>query len=182
MAMRTYQELDTLWKDMPRSARDTGVVKLVVIRPQKGERLVPERAEISPEQGVHGDRWRLGEAPHPDTQITLLNWHVAELVAHGQPLELFGDNFVVDLDISEAALPVGTRLRMGSALVEITPTPHTGCQKYRARFGADALRWVSDEKRRSERLRGVHGRVVQAGVVAVGSSIKVIAPEEVHGA
>ena len=68
---------------------------------------------------------------------------VAALIANGQPLTLFGDNLFVDLDISTANLPSGTRLRVGEALVEVTPKPHNGCSKFEGRFGADALRFVA---------------------------------------
>ena len=37
----------------------------------------------------------------------------------GVPLDAPGDNFLVDLDLSEEALPVGARLRLGEALLEV---------------------------------------------------------------
>lgn len=170
--MRSFEELETLWRKMPRSPRDRGTVELIVIRPTSGERDTPERVEVSPELGVHGDRWSKSEQPDRDMQLSLMNSRVGELVAHGQPPALFGDNFLVDLDLSAAALPVGTRLRMGTALIEVSPHPHTPCKKYRARFGAPALRWVNHRPNRDERLRGVHCRIVEAGVVAVGDTIE----------
>ena len=59
-------------------------------------------------------------------------------IANGQPLFLFGDNLLVELDVSPANLPTGTRLQVGTALCEVTPKPHTGCGKFAARFGQDA--------------------------------------------
>ena len=67
---------------------------------------------------------------------------VAELIANGQPLSVFGDNLFVEFDISAANLPAGTRLRVGEAVVEVTPLPHDGCRKFHGRFGQDALRFV----------------------------------------
>jgi MOSC domain-containing protein YiiM len=168
--MRTFDELEALWAQEAQP-RDSGTVELIVVRPKKGARHLPARIEVSPEQGVHGDRWSQGEAPNPDSQISLINARVADLVADGAPLELFGDNFIVAMDISEDALPVGTRLRMGTVLMEVVALPHTGCKQYRERFGSQALRWIHHKAHRARRLRGVYCRVIEAGVVATGDPI-----------
>ena len=115
------------------------------------------------EDGLVGDRWARGRRDL-DAQITLMNVRVAELI--GGPLDLPGDNFQVDLDLSEEALPVGTRL------LEVSPAPHTGCKKLRERFGLDALTWVNDH--RDRRLRGMNCRVLEAGTVAVGDPVAVV--------
>jgi MOSC domain-containing protein YiiM len=105
--------------------------------------------------------------------VTLMNVRVTELIcADGQPLDLPGDNFLVDLDLSEEALPAGTRLRIGSALLEVSAEPHTGCKKFSARFGLDALLWVNEH--RDRRLRGMNCRVVEPGAVAVGDAVAVV--------
>ena len=84
-----------------------------------------------------------------------------------------GDNFLVTLDLSEAALPVGTRVRLGTALLEITPDPHTGCRKFNARFGVEALQWINFRAHRARRLRGVNCRVLADGFVSVGDAVVV---------
>jgi MOSC domain-containing protein YiiM len=124
---------------------------------------------VTVEGGLVGDRWARGRRDL-DAQITLMNVRVAELI--GGPLDLPGDNFQVDLDLSEEALPVGTRLRLGEALLEVSPAPHTGCKKFRERFGLDALTWVNDH--RDRRLRGMNCRVLEAGTVAVGDPVAVV--------
>ena len=98
----------------------------------------------------------------------------AALVAAGQPLTRFGDNLYVDLDLSAANLPFGTRIRVGSALVEMTPYPHNGCAKFNARFGNDALRLVQRKETRDQNYRGVYWRVVEPGEIAVGDAIEVV--------
>ena len=105
-------------------------------------------------------------------QITVMRRDVAELIANGQPLTVFGDNFFVDLDISEANLPPGSRLRVGEALVEVTAKPHTGCMKFQQRFGPAALRLVNERK--DLNLRGIYFRVVEPGQIAAGSAIEVL--------
>jgi MOSC domain-containing protein YiiM len=99
---------------------------------------------------------------------------VAELIAAGQPLTLFGDNLFVDLDVSAANLPAGTRLRVGGALVEVTPKPHDGCHKFKGRFGGDALRFVSARATRDQNLRGIYWAVVEPGEARVGDPVRVL--------
>ena len=102
-----------------------------------------------------------------------MNAAVTELVAAGrQPLHEAGDNILVDFDISVENLPPGSRLRVGEALLEISAAPHTGCSKFAARFGQDALRWTNWRHWRERRLRGVNARVVQGGTVRVGDVVE----------
>ena len=99
---------------------------------------------------------------------------MGELIANGQPLALFGDNLIVDLDLSSANLPIGSRLRIGSATLEVMPFPHDGCDKYRARFGADALRFISEKSRRPRNLRGIYLGVIERGEIAVDDKVEIL--------
>lgn len=157
-----------------RSPTEEGVVELVVRRPVEDAREVLDEAELTPEDGVVGDRWgrRPGGRPSPDTQVTIMNARVAELVAGDRNRwALAGDQLYVDLDLSVENLPAGTRLSIGSAVLEITAEPHTGCAKFRERFGPAALRLVNQPPGRELRLRGVNARVVAAGVVRPGDAV-----------
>jgi ribosomal protein S18 acetylase RimI-like enzyme len=78
------------------------------------------------------------------------------------------------LDISAANLPPGSRVRIGNAVLEVTPLAHNGCKKFRARFGDDALRFVSKTELRPRNLRGIHVRVIEGGEVGVGDQVEVI--------
>ena len=106
--------------------------------------------------------------------MTVIQSDVAELIANGQPLSLFGDNLYLDLDLSSANLPIGSRLRAGGVTLEISPLPHNGCQKFNARFGNGALKFVSKRELRHRNLRGVYMRVVDAGELAVGDRVEVL--------
>jgi MOSC domain-containing protein YiiM len=173
--MRTFTALEALWQHAPPPPRGTGTVRLIVQRKGNGIHEVPNRAELTPEFGLHGDRWCTSGTPGPECQITMMNVLVAELITAGeQPLHMPGDNFLVNLDLSSDALPIGTRLRLGTAVVEVTPMPHTGCQKFSARFGQEALRWVNWTEHRTRRLRGINCRVIEAGGVVVGDPISVL--------
>src|SRR3954447_9777347 len=157
------------WEGIEPAPRGSGTVRLICVRVDEGEHDLPDRAAVSVEDGLVGDRWGRGRRD-VDAQITLMNARVAELVAsNGTPAHMAGDNFQVDLDLSEEALPAGTRLRLGEALLEVSPAPHTGCKKFKERFGLEALKWVNDHK--DLRLRGVNCRVVQSGGGAGGGEI-----------
>ena len=170
--MRSYDELERLWAAAGPAPADAGRVRLVVRRTAPAVHEVLERGELCVERGLVGDRWI--DAPDPLNQVTLMNARAAELVADGKPLHLPGDNLQVDLDLSEANLPAGARLRVGEAELEVTPEPHLGCGLFAERFGADALRWVNLPAQRPKRLRGVNCRVVTGGVVAVGDRVEVL--------
>lgn len=158
---------------------DQGTVLMIVARPESNARKVLPEGELTPDAGLVGDRWarscsrRLPDGQvNPDTQLTLINSRLIELLARGEPIwELAGDNLVVDLDLSQTNLPVGQRLRIGSALVEITFQPHTGCAKFSKRFGPEALKFVNSPEGKQLRLRGVHAQVIHAGVVRTGDPI-----------
>lgn len=152
--------------------KDVGTVALIVARADDGHRNTPDRVELTPEGGVPGDAWARDCPEETDAQITMMRSDFAKLVTNGQPLTLPGDNLLVDLDLSSANLPVGSRLRLGDALLEVTPKPHDGCLKFRQRFGKDALRLTADH--RELHLRGVYVKVVEAGAVAVGDRIEVL--------
>jgi MOSC domain-containing protein YiiM len=152
---------------------DGGAVEMLVVRPEEDERATPSTAELSAALGLHGDRWATGEyRDHPDTQITIINSRLLELVSGDRERwSLAGDNIVADLDLSQANLAPGQKLEAGSAVLEITETPHNGCNKFSARFGADALRLVNLGEGKELRLRGIYARVLKAGSISVGDHL-----------
>jgi len=171
---RALADLQAALAALPDAPRDAGRVVLIVRRTTRDARETPHEARLSTEEGLCGDDWSRRPPRNPEVQVTLIRRDVAELIAAGQPLALFGDNLVVDLDLSDANLPAGSRLRLGEALVEVTPEPHDGCRKFAERFGLDALRFVQTKATRDQNLRGIHLRVVETGDVAVGAAIQVV--------
>jgi hypothetical protein len=174
-------ELEAGLPEVLRAPRGAGTVELVVCRPEEGERKVLEEAELDVELGLVGDMWhrrpsRRTGAVNPKAQITLMNARATDLVAGGdrERWALAGDQLYVDLDLSEASLPAGSRLAVGTAVLEVTDGPHTGCDKFRARFGSAALKLVNGGAHRHLRLRGVNARVVEPGLVRRGDAVRVL--------
>ncbi len=153
---------------------DSGRVALIVRRRPDGVRETPGQTRLTPEEGVPGDGWSRRPPRDPEAQLAVMRRDVAELIANGQPLSVFGDNLFVELDISADNLPVGTRLRVGEALVAVTPKPHDGCLKFKQRFGSDALGVVQAPTTRSQNLRGIYWKVVESGLARVGDPIQVL--------
>jgi MOSC domain-containing protein YiiM len=162
-----------------RSPRDQGALAAVVIRPETDARLSLRQSEISPEQGIHGDHWAKGcwmsmpdGRPHPDVQVAIMNARTIALIAQ-EPARwpLAGDNLYVDLDLSAGNLPPGTRLEVGSAVLEITAIPHTGCKKFAERFGVEATRFVNSRDGKRLHLRGIYARIVEPGTITVGDLV-----------
>ena len=172
----TMEELEAGLDEILDSPKEEGVLKLIVRRPRIGEREVLREAELDLVEGLVGDNWSTrgssrtpdGSA-HPDMQLNIMSSRVIALVAQNPGRwQLAGDQLFIDLDLSAANLPPGTRLTLGSAVVEVTSQPHTGCKKFVERFGADALKFVNSPVGRELRLRGLNARVVQPGVIRVG--------------
>ena len=164
------QRLTTL----PGAPKDQGHLALVVRKGEGGRRESLDQVLLSPEMGVPGDAWGRRAQRDPEAQLATMQRNVAELIANGQPLTLFGDNLFLDLDLSAANLPPGSRLQVGEAILEVTPMPHDGCRKFRARFGDDALRFVGEPASRHLNLRGIYLRVVQQGEVRQGDQVHVL--------
>jgi hypothetical protein len=163
------------------SPHDAGTLELIVVRPALGERVIVEQVHLDLVDGVIGDGWRARGSsrrpdgtPDPDAQVTLVNARAAALIAG--PTErwpLAGDQLYVDLLLGGDEVGPGTRLAVGTAVVEITAEPHLGCGKFSRRFGVDALKFVNSAVGRELNLRGVNARVVCAGIVRPGDRVAV---------
>jgi len=178
----TMAELEAGLDDIRRSPKDEGALQLIVRRPKVGEREVLEEGALDVDEGLVGDTWRARAISRsadgvadPQTQLNIMNARTIALVAG--PKErwpLAGDQLFIDIDLSEDNVPAGTRLAIGSAVIEVSEEPHTGCKKFVARFGVDAVKFVNSAVGRQLHLRGVNARVVQPGVIRVGDAARKI--------
>jgi len=171
--------------DVRRSPADHGVVELLVLRPAVDDRVVADAVMADLEHGIVGDTWldrgnsRTADgAADPLAQVTVMNSRAALLMAGSRErMPLAGDQIYLDLDLSVDNLPPGTVLDFGEAALEVTAAPHTGCSKFAARFGVDALRLTADPDGRQLRLRGINARVVRRGEIRAGSRVRVLRPQ-----
>jgi hypothetical protein len=179
---RTREELEAGLDLIRQSPQDEGSLELIVRRLGTNSREVLEEGQLDLIVGLVGDDWRTrgssgtadGSA-HPDMQLNLMNSRVIDLIAQDKDRwQLAGDQLFVDLDLSETNLRPGIRLAIGSAVIEVTAIPHTGCRKFMARFGANAMKFVNSRVGKELHLRGINAKVVQAGVIRVGDVIKKI--------
>jgi len=163
------------------SPRVAGTVELILRRPEVDAREVLDTAELEVGTGLVGDNYAERGSPqtddgrsHPEAQLNIMNSRIIDVIADGsrERWPLAGDQFFVDLDLSVDHLPVGTRLQIGTAVIEVAAKPHNGCAKFGARFGIDAARWVNQA--REQRRRGLCAMVVRAGSVATGDEIRVV--------
>lgn len=173
-------ELEAGMDSIRRSPKDNGTLKMIVRRPRDDEREMVERAELDLTEGLIGDNWKRRGSKHmpdgsanPDAQITIMNARVIELLAQDRARwPLAGDQLYIDMDLSEDNLPPGTRLAIGSAILEVSAQPHSGCRKFSDRFGVDAMKFVNSPEGKQLHLRGINSRLVQAGVVRVGDVVE----------
>jgi MOSC domain-containing protein YiiM len=169
---------------------EAGTVEMIVRRPVVDGREVVEEGLLTTDEGLVGDYWLArgsestpGGAADPDRQLTVMGSRVVDLLAGGDRTAwpLAGDQLYVDLDLGVSNLPAGTQLAVGDAVIEVTVPAHTGCAKFSARFGSEALRFVNSPEGRTLRLRGLNARVVRPGTVRRGDAIRRLPPTREAG-
>ena len=159
--------------------KDSGLLSMIVCRPETNERKVLQSGKLDIGLGLLGDNWKTRGSSrttdgfgHPDMQINIMNVRAISLIAGSKERwKLAGDQLFVDLDLSVDNLPPGTRLSIGKAILEVTWIPHRGCKKFMDRFGKDALRFVNSEVGKKLNLRGINAKVIQSGEIKTGDPV-----------
>lgn len=179
--------LDLSWRfdrwirRLPESPKDGGRIEGLVVRPEGSEaggRQRVDGVEVIPERGVDGDRWAESPYATPGNEVSIINVHLLRAIADDDPeqMALSGDNIHVDLDLSQANLPVGTRLLVGSAVLEVSEIEHCPCSHFVERFGRTATKKIARANRLGLRGRGVLCHVREGGKIALGDTISVERP------
>jgi MOSC domain-containing protein YiiM len=167
---------DAALAEIQAAPADHGRLELIVRRPAENEREILDEGQLDPDVGLIGDRWAQRHAGNPvylDAQLTVISTRLlAAIEPDRDRWPIAGDQLYVDFDLREETLPAGSRVAIGSAVIEISEAPHTGCAKFSARFGSEALRWINSPVGRKHRLRGLNARVVEGGTVRVGDAIR----------
>lgn len=175
----TTAELDAGLDHIRQAPKDTGVLELIVRRPVSEERELLEEGELDIQAGLVGDNWGTrgssmtdDGSSHPEMQLNIMNARaIAHIAQDKERWQLAGDQLYIDMDISEENMPPGTRLSLGTAIIEVTAIPHPGCKKFVARFGLDAMKWVNSDEGKRLHLRGINAKVVQSGTINTGDTV-----------
>lgn len=182
VAYLSTTELEAGLEHIRQAPKDSGTLKMIVRRPREDERDVTDYGELSITEGLVGDNWKSRGSRHTHdgsatlySQITVMNARCAALLAQSEERwALAGDQLFVDFDLSEDNIPPGSRLAIGSAILEVSAEPHSGCKKFSARFGVEAMIFVNSPEGKRLHLRGINARVIQAGAIRVGDLISKI--------
>ncbi len=182
MTHLTMAELNAGLSLIQQSPQDNGRLEMIVIRPAENQREPVASGTLDVEQGLVGDNWLArgskyteSGAAHPDMQITLMNARTIRLLSPDETRwPLAGDQLFVDMDLNSTNLPVGQRLKIGTAVLEITPMPHNGCKKFATRFGVDAVKFVNSPEGKRLHLRGIYAKVVESGEIQAGDQLQKI--------
>ena len=178
------QSLDQLMAQLPgvieAAPKDTGTLDMIISRPDHGMRTQPQSVEVTAKSGVAGDHWSKGcwsslsdGSPNPDVQICMMMSGVIGAIAGDRAnWPAAGDNFFLDMDLTPANMPPGTRFAIGTAEFVVTDEPHNGCQSFIDRYGRDACLFVNTGRGKSLRLRGIYARVTKDGTVSVGDTVR----------
>ena len=181
---RSLEQLDAALDHIRRSPVGTGSVELLVRRPRLQWREVLDAAELDTTVGLVGDTWAkrpsktsVDGGPHPFMQLNLMNSRAIAAIAGDDPSwwPLAGDQLYVDMALGADALPPGTQLAIGTAVIEVSAEPHRGCAKFSKRFGPAATRWVNTAVGIELNLRGINAFVVEPGTVVVGDHVRALA-------
>ncbi|MCK4951957.1 MAG: MOSC domain-containing protein [Gammaproteobacteria bacterium] len=172
-------DLEASLAEIEKSPSQEGAVDLIVCRPQKNARQELDDGELTIEEGLIGDNWKMrvagskNQSVHQNTQLTLMNSRViAAITKNKDRWQLAGDQFYVNFDLSKGNIPSGTRLKIGTAIIEVAAEPHLGCKKFAERFGKDAVKFVNSTVGQLLNLRGINARVIVPGNVTMGSCIE----------
>jgi MOSC domain-containing protein YiiM len=176
----SMRELEAGMDHIRQSPKDHGTLKMIVRRPNVDEREVLQEGELHTAEGLVGDTWKVRANKHSadglaniNAQITIMNARTIALLAQAEESwPLAGDQLYVDMDLSDDNLPPGTQLAIGSAILEVSADPHTGCQKFSSRFGVEALRFVNSPEGKRLHLRGINTKVIQAGIIRVSEVVR----------
>ena len=178
------EELEAGLLEILESPKDEGPLEMIVKRPNVDQREIIEFGEVTQTDGLLGDNWKNKGSSKTkdgsalmDVQLTIMNARCIQLLAQNKNRwSLAGDQLYVDMDLSEENLPIGSKLSIGSSIIEVTAIPHTGCKKFVQRFGKEAVIFVNSEIGIKNHLRGINAKVLKSGKFKTGDLVKKINP------
>lgn len=180
MTFKTIDELNAELPHIREAPKDAGEIHKLCYRPGFRKREFVDELSLSVADGVKGDRWKEygwlklpDGSPDPRIQVCILPKRVLDCVwQEGSEVEYPGDTMIVDMDMSEANLPTGTQLQVGSAVIEVSDVFNDACTKWSARYGKEARQWINIPDNLPLRLRGILCLVVKDGDVKISDRLQ----------
>jgi len=159
--------------------KDGAAIEMLCFRPGYGQRNFVDKLVVTRGRGMPGERWETAPwlrkddgTGHPGIQISILQKRVLDLVWRDRSSVIHpGDSFIVDMELSEANLPVGQLLRVGTAVLQVSDVFNDGCVKWKVRYGEAAKDWIVAPGHRELRLRGVLCSIVKDGEMKAGDQL-----------
>jgi MOSC domain-containing protein YiiM len=178
----SVSELEAGLDHIRQAPKDNGTLKMIVRRPAVDERETLSEGQLDLQEGLVGDTWNVRVSSHSKdgqptlyAQVTVMNARAIGLLAQTEDRwALAGDQLFVDFDLSEENIPPGTRLAIGSAVIEVSAEPHSGCKKFSARFGVEAMKFVNSPEGKRLHLRGINTKIIRTGTIRVGDVVSKI--------
>ncbi len=182
MSHATAAELQAAMAHILAAPKTGGQIEMLCLRPDYGMRRFVNEISVTRAAGIPGERWatrpwlRLADgSPHPGIQVCILSRRVLDIVWRDRENTPHpGDTFITDMNLSEANLPPGQRLRAGTAVLEVSDIFNDGCVKWAARYGKPSRDWINAPENRALRLRGILCRVAQDGIMRQGDVLEKI--------
>jgi len=146
-----------------------GAVAALVITPEMDRHDYVNALRILPGTGVEGQypgkQWWRGKLV-PGRQVSAINAEVLD--ALGIAYDVPGDNLIVQgVDLSQ--FQPGDTLRIGDALLTVTPTPHRPCSKLAARTSLTKKQALSEG-----RLRGILLDAREPATIRMGDRVELL--------
>lgn len=171
--------LDAAIKEITAAPKDDVPIDTLCFRPGFGERQFPDQIDVTCRCGITGERWlktpwmKLPDgSPDPAIQVSILGRRVHDAVRFDPQSMLHpGDTIIADLDCSDANMPAGMLLNVGTAVLRVSGVFNTACVKWKARYGAEAYHWVNTPEYRPLRLRGLLCSIYKDGVISKSDRI-----------
>ncbi|WP_127112109.1 hypothetical protein [Shimia sediminis] len=176
----TRDVLDRALSDVMAAPSDGAAISMLCLRPERNQRQFVDEITLTRDRGIPGERWESQPwlldddgKPHPGIQVSILQKRVLDLVWRDRENTVHpGDTFIADMDMSEANLPVGQLLRVGSTVLRVSDVFNEGCVKWKARYGRDAKDWITAPGHPELRLRGVLCSIEKDGVIRTGDTLR----------
>ncbi|MCP5075142.1 MAG: hypothetical protein GY947_17850 [Rhodobacteraceae bacterium] len=161
------------------AAPKQGKIEILCRRPDFSQRDFRPTLRLTVAGGIENERWLKHPwltlpdgSPDPRIQVSILSLRMLDMCWRDRDNVIYpGDTIITDMDLAEENLPVGQRLLVGGAVLEVSDKFNNACAKWKKRHGRASYDWINRPEFRRYRLRGVLCKIVQDGVICKGDQL-----------